>query len=204
MLRFSWWCHEVNSLAPGKSGCNFENVVFKLALLICIFKSFYDNVARWIPQDLTDNKSTLVQVMAWCHQATSHYLSQCWPRSVSPYGVTRPQWVKTLARKIHWWLEDSLHKRASNAESVSIWLHCIQHFNDESRTQTNLLDGPHPLFLPCLQTVGCLLKIFQREFTMSLWYQTVQISVWSEPGRARLGFIDQTSANDIAKGYLNG
>ena len=38
--------------------------------------------------------STLVQVMAWCRQATSHYLSQCWPRYVSPYGVTRPQWVK--------------------------------------------------------------------------------------------------------------
>ena len=82
-----------NSLAPGRSGCNFEKVVFKLALLICIFKS-YDNVARWIPQELTDNKSTLVQVMAWCHQATSHYLSQRWPRSMSPYGVTRPQWVK--------------------------------------------------------------------------------------------------------------
>ena len=32
--------------------------------------------------------------MAWCHQATSHYLSQCWPRPLSPYGVTRPQWVK--------------------------------------------------------------------------------------------------------------
>ena len=46
-----------------------------------------------MPQDLTDDKSTLVQVMAWCCQATSHYLSQCWPRSVSPYGVTRPQWV---------------------------------------------------------------------------------------------------------------
>ena len=46
--------------------------------------------------DLTDYKSTLVQVMAWCHQATSHYLSQCWPRSLSPYGVTRPQWVNTL------------------------------------------------------------------------------------------------------------
>ena len=24
------------------------------------------------------DKSTLVQVMAWCHQASSHYLSQCW------------------------------------------------------------------------------------------------------------------------------
>ena len=31
--------------------------------------------------------------MAWCRQAASHYLSQCWPRSMSPYGVTRSQWV---------------------------------------------------------------------------------------------------------------
>ena len=46
---------------------------------------------RWMPLDLT--KSTLLQVMAWCRQATSHYLSQCWPWSVSPNGVTRPQWV---------------------------------------------------------------------------------------------------------------
>ena len=29
--------------------------------------------------DHTDDKSTLVQVMAWCRQAASHYLSQCWP-----------------------------------------------------------------------------------------------------------------------------
>ena len=43
-------------------------------------------------------KSTLVQVMTWCCQATSHYLSQCWPRSFSPYGVTRPQRVKTCPR----------------------------------------------------------------------------------------------------------
>ena len=46
--------------------------------------------------DLTLDKSALVQVMAWCRQATSHYLSQCWPRYMSPYGVTRSQWVKAL------------------------------------------------------------------------------------------------------------
>ena len=34
--------------------------------------------------------------MAWCHQATSHYLSQCWPRSLSPYDVTRTEWVNLL------------------------------------------------------------------------------------------------------------
>ena len=56
----------------------------------------YEIALRWIPLDLTDDKSTLVQVMAWCHQATSQYLSQCWPRSMSPYGVIRPQWVNAM------------------------------------------------------------------------------------------------------------
>ena len=32
--------------------------------------------------------------MAWCRQTRSHNLSQCWPESLSPYDVTRPQWVK--------------------------------------------------------------------------------------------------------------
>ena len=59
-----------------------------------------------MPLDLTDDKSTLVQVMAWCRQATNHYLNQCWPRSPTSYGVTRPQWVKdhedtTLKTGIH-------------------------------------------------------------------------------------------------------
>ena len=53
-----------------------------------------------MPLDLTDDKSTLVQVMAWCRQAAIHYLSQCWPRSVSPYGIIRPQWVKTMIWKL--------------------------------------------------------------------------------------------------------
>ena len=43
-----------------------------------------------MPQNPIDDKSTLAQVMDWCGQATSHYLSQCWPRSMWPYGVTRP------------------------------------------------------------------------------------------------------------------
>ena len=34
--------------------------------------------------------------MAWCHQVTSQYLNQCWPRSLSPYDITRPPWVNHL------------------------------------------------------------------------------------------------------------
>ena len=81
----------INSLAPGRSECDSKNVIFNLVLLIGIFRSSHDNALRRMPQDLTDDKSTLVQVMAWCRQATSHYLSQCWLSSLSSYGVARPQ-----------------------------------------------------------------------------------------------------------------
>ena len=52
-----------------------------------------ETAVRWMPQNTFKDKSMLVQLMAWCRQATSHYLSQCWPRSVSPYAITKPQWV---------------------------------------------------------------------------------------------------------------
>ena len=44
-------------------------------------------------QNICDEKSTLVQVMALCCQATSHYFSQCWLRSLLTYGINRPWWV---------------------------------------------------------------------------------------------------------------
>ena len=42
-----------------------------------------------MPQD----ESTLVQVIARCYQATNHYLSHGWCRTMLPYHVNRPQWV---------------------------------------------------------------------------------------------------------------
>ena len=42
------------------------------------------------------DKSALGQVMAWCHQATSHYLSQGSPRSLSTYGITGLQSVTVV------------------------------------------------------------------------------------------------------------
>ena len=89
----------VNSLAPGRFECNFEHVKFKLILVIDGWGIFCEVALIWMSLDFTDDKSTLVQVMAWCRQATSHYLSQCWPRSVAPNGITRPEWVNILLVK---------------------------------------------------------------------------------------------------------
>ena len=85
--------HEVNSLAPGRFEGNIEWVIFRIILAADGWCICCEIVLRWISIHLSGDKSTLVQVMAWCRQATSHYLSQCCPRSMSPYGVTRPQWV---------------------------------------------------------------------------------------------------------------
>ena len=90
MLKFKWL---FNSLAPGGFENIFQNVFFKLISWIDTLSNSCETVLRRMPQNPSDDKSTLVQVMAWCRQATSHYLSQCCPRSLSPYGVTRPQWV---------------------------------------------------------------------------------------------------------------
>ena len=64
------------------------------------------------------DKSTLFQVMAWCRQATSHYLNQCWPRSMSPYGVTRPQWVKRVRHSPVWGMGRCLYTGCSQIQPL--------------------------------------------------------------------------------------
>ena len=96
------WPLWINSLVPGRFEWDFRHVIFKQILVIdgwgiCCASEI---ALIWMSLD-TDDQSTLVQVMAWCRQATSHYLSQCWPRSVSSYGITRPQWVNLLAPGKH-------------------------------------------------------------------------------------------------------
>ena len=110
----------INSLAPGRSECNSKNVIFYLVLLIAIYRSSHDDILWWMPQDLTDDhKSTLVQVMAWCRQAPSHYLSQCCLSSLSPYGVARPQWVNPQPEPVLTWLQQARAYSAPPAVSRS-------------------------------------------------------------------------------------
>ena len=68
-------------------------LIFKQILVIDCWCISCEIALLSMSLDFIDDQSTLVQVMAWCRQATSHYLSQCWPRFKLQYGVTRPQWV---------------------------------------------------------------------------------------------------------------
>ena len=83
----------LNSLAPGGFAYNLKLVNFKLISMMKIASIFYEITIWWMPHHLTDHWSTLVQVMAWCRQAASHYLSQCCPSSPSPFDINGPQWV---------------------------------------------------------------------------------------------------------------
>ena len=103
MNKFNWNLLFINSLAPGRYWNNFKKSNFQIHFMNLIFQRFIWNCpqknATW-PHWWSDDGSTLVQVMAWCCQATSHYLSHCWHRSISPYTITRPQWVKELHLKM--------------------------------------------------------------------------------------------------------
>ena len=81
----------LNSLATGKFESKFRYVIFTWISVIDDWGIPCEIALIWMSLDFTDDQSTL----AWCRQATSHYLGQCWPRSFSPYGVNRPQWVNS-------------------------------------------------------------------------------------------------------------
>ena len=51
---------------------------------------------RCMSLGLSDDKSTLVQVMALCCQTASHYLRQCWPSSMPQYGINGPQSINYI------------------------------------------------------------------------------------------------------------
>ena len=53
---------------------------------------------RCMPQNIVNDKSTVVQVMTWYRQTAPHYLRQCWRRSQWPFGGSSQQWVRDLVQ----------------------------------------------------------------------------------------------------------
>ena len=89
-------------MVPGKSEWKFRYLIFQIISVTDGWAMSCELTHRWLSLDLNDDKSTLVQVMVWCRLATSHCLNKCWPRPLSPYCVTRPQWVKNIWQNSKW------------------------------------------------------------------------------------------------------
>ena len=88
----------VTSVFPSQRTSNVKSTLLAFFLQNQIRRIFYGVTCisiNYFCQVIID-KSSLVQVMGWCHQAPSHYQSQCWLISMSPYGINRPQWVNYI------------------------------------------------------------------------------------------------------------
>ena len=104
--------YKINPFPPLWCGFGFKYVIFKCVVVITF---------KWMVRDPTDDKSILIQVMAWCRQATNHYLSQCWPRCFSPNGVTRPHWVNVASYNVS-------HQMCTLMDSPDVFTHSFQGF----------------------------------------------------------------------------
>ena len=139
----------MNSLWPGRFKSNLRYIIFKLILVIDAWGISCRLVLVWMPLAFADDQSTLVQVMAWCLRATSHYLSQCWSRFLSPYGVTRPQWVnggnEILGHKLRATLK--LNKILIIVEYSTNRLHDMCDWSSEESNMKSVVSGLLTSFL---------------------------------------------------------
>ena len=121
----------------------FRHVIFRHNLVVGGWGISCEIALVWMSLDFTDDQSKLVQVMAWCRQATSHYMDQCWTRSLPPYGVTRPQWVLK-----YWTLHSSPRIELLSLEESCLVItrsnvtrFCVQHGTDNGWTRVWLVGG---------------------------------------------------------------
>ena len=65
----------INTLRPRQNGRHFADDTFQY---IFLNENFGKNSLKFVPKGPINNIPALVQIMAWCDQATSHYLNQWW------------------------------------------------------------------------------------------------------------------------------
>ena len=136
----------------------------------------YGITLRWMSLDPSDCNSTLVQVMACCCQATSHYLSQCWPRFMSPCGIIRPQWVYLTFPRPRWHTlhESVLQYFITNTKECSalIDLHCSEIFLESACQKVTL-------YKPLMPVLKCYLFFIRvAQYKCSHQVEPVQASLW--------------------------
>ena len=77
-------------------GSNIELLIFKLISSIDILKISYEIALNRTRLDIADDQWALVQLIAWCRQATSHNPNQCSSSLMTLYGVTRVKLINIL------------------------------------------------------------------------------------------------------------
>ena len=112
---YVWVCQYINSLASKRCGSNFKTTISNSLFRIVVW-AFVEKLRSGESQ----RKHLMINLhwflaMACCRQVTRHYLSQCWLRSMLPYGVNMPLCIK---------------------HDFSVLIHHITHFKCGSRVYT--------------------------------------------------------------------
>ena len=92
-----------NSLALGRCDDDFRNVIAEYILLIKLMSISCEIVLRLIPKNTFDDLC----------------LNQCWSNSLSPHGITKPQWVIDRS-----WL-GGVVRVSSNMSARRTWLNYL-------------------------------------------------------------------------------
>ena len=79
-----------------------------------------------------------VAIMDWSCQVTSHYLRQCWPRSMASYGVTRPQWVKRSSYSFYGRRGTGFTKISSHFDNEKLSVHHMNFHNSLRPNETDM------------------------------------------------------------------
>ena len=103
----------INSLVPGKCGSNFQTVIFKIILQRYVFNHSHKSALWSMPQNPYDDESTLVRVMSWCRQATSHYLNRVAWCHMAPLCLSELAPLPCLTRAVHFVLKYIIYVRGS-------------------------------------------------------------------------------------------
>ena len=121
---------------------------------------------QWnFPQDFSDEGSVMVHVhvMAW-YNRVSHCLSQCWPRSMSSFSVTRPQRFNQFHQRI---LSDG-NIIVSCLSNMNIFDRCYNTWRANT-TKTTLQVSPLRVLMAwCFSTrtsVATVLRVYANRVT---------------------------------------
>ena len=101
-------------------------MIFKFILLIDASSTSCEIALSEMPQSPVDIMSTLVQVMAWCRQATSHYLNQCWPSSMCRHMASLGHNELTHYISSHPKTLGTVHNKISNQASCWTFEGCLE------------------------------------------------------------------------------
>ena len=122
---------------------DFRHLIFKCISAINFISISSSHTFSWMAQEHTDIIHyiiILVHVMAWFRQAISHYLSQCWPRSLSAslgHNELRSHQISLLMAKRHYLnqLEQLERLRSEDTPRCLMITHTIESYRIPSQNE---------------------------------------------------------------------